>query len=252
MSAERLDRLLAREGLGSRRECTKLIRSGRVSLNGAIVRSESQRVSASDSVCVDERDLIPVFDHYLMLNKKAGTVCTPRTDRHESVFDALDPALFRSQSGGRLHCVGHLDCDTEGLLILTTDGNLTHRIISPKSNIEKTYAVRLARPLDPEEQRLMREKIGGGIHIAREGNDPPHLCLPARLSFTAPDYCELILKEGRYHQVKRMIRACSNEVIALRRIAIASLSLDESLAPGSCRPLTDEELALLSPQEEAV
>ena len=141
--------------------------------------------------------------------------------------------------------VGRLDIDTEGLLIFTTDGTMTHRLTSPKSHISKKYLVTLRDVVVAENQKEIVEQFLQGITIAPEGDDGEYLCKSAILEWISENQCYLTITEGRYHQVKRMMAAVGNQVIALKRVAMGELLLDSSLEPGAYRELTAEELALL-------
>ena len=219
-----------------------------------------------------------------MMNKCAGVVCSAKDGLHKTVFDLLQETppvtplrkvptemscsesdtdevgadsvgsdadadilapIRQSIISGELHLVGRLDIDTEGLLLLTTDGGLTHRLISPKSHVTKTYYIRLETPVSPEEQKTYSLQAEKGILIAPEGNDEEYLCKPAALTWISPLECTLVITEGRYHQVKRMMSALGNKVLYLKRQAMAELHLDETLQPGQYRELREEEILLL-------
>lgn len=246
MKTIRLDKLLARQGFGSRRDTGRLIRSGQVRVNGAVcTKADAHIEPLADTVTVADVPVALQRDIYLMMNKRAGVVCSRKDSRYESVFDSIREKDSASFSDGALHTVGRLDADTEGLLLLTTDGALTHRLISPKNHIAKTYEITLERAADESEQRRCAELIAAGIGIARDGPDAAYVCRPAQLAFRGGTHCTLVITEGRYHQVKRMIAACGNGVAYLKRTALGPLVLDESLAPGEYRALTEEELAQL-------
>lgn len=144
--------------------------------------------------------------------------------------------------------MGRLDIDTEGLLIFTTDGTMTHRLTSPKNHVAKKYLVGLRDRVEPDQQPQLVERFRRGITIAPEGDDGEHLCQPAALEWISDRECHLTITEGRYHQVKRMMAAVGNEVVSLKRIAMGGLSLDASLGSGQYRELTTAELALLTNQ----
>lgn len=246
MEKSRLDKLLARQGFGTRKETGRLIRRGMVCVNGTVCTVPDTHIDInSDVLSVAGEAVILQREIYIMLNKRAGTVCTAKSSLYPSVFDELSDNTLCSVSDGNLHAIGRLDLDTEGLLLLTTDGVLTHRLISPKSHISKTYQITLAQAVSPEEQRMYCERIADGIIIAPDGSDGEYECRPAQLTFQDELHCTLVITEGRYHQVKRMIAACGNTVAYLRRTAIGLLQLDSFLAPGAFRHLTQKELELL-------
>ena len=143
------------------------------------------------------------------------------------VLELLKEEDNHSFMGGDLHCVGRLDIDTEGLLLLTTDGSLTHKLISPKSEISKTYFIKLRDSVSLENQQKYIDSCKNGIDIPPEGNESGFFSLPAILKFDSDNSCFLTITEGKYHQVKRMIFALGNEVIYLKRTAIGGLKLDE-------------------------
>ena len=141
--------------------------------------------------------------------------------------------------------VGRLDIDTEGLLLFTTDGTLTHKLTSPKSNLPKTYFVRLQDEVPEESMSLISRRFADGIHIEPDGDDGEYDCKPAELEWIDGKTCKLIITEGRYHQVKRMIAAAGNKVVYLKRLMVGKLSLDNELETGSYRELTFDEIEIL-------
>ncbi|MBQ9495783.1 MAG: rRNA pseudouridine synthase [Treponema sp.] len=248
---ERLDKVLAHDGFGTRREVKKLIHVGKVVVNENIVRDESFKVDLNtDAVFVDGKKLVFAQFAYVMMNKPVGYVCANRDGLHETVFSLLDKKYRTPFFESNLHLVGRLDRDTEGLLIFTTDGALTHYVTSPRTHVGKTYFVKLAQKVDKKMQFTYATRFAGGIHILPERNERAHACKPAVLMWRdkttdETDECELIIYEGKFHQVKRMFAALGNEVIYLKRIAIGGLLLDVSLALGQCRELTEEEIAVV-------
>lgn len=293
MAQERLDKILAKQGFGTRKDARRLIRQGLVGVNGAVCKAPETHIETStDVLTVEGKTLVLKTHYYFMMNKCAGVVCSAKDGLHKTVFDLLqetppvtplrkvptemscsesdtdevgadsvgtdfiDPVssdadadilapIRQSIISGELHLVGRLDIDTEGLLLLTTDGGLTHRLISPKSHVTKTYYIRLETPVSPEEQKTYSQQAEKGILIAPEGNDEEYLCKPAALTWISPLECTLVITEGRYHQVKRMMAALGNKVLYLKRQAMAELHLDETLQPGQYRELREEEILLL-------
>lgn len=293
MAQERLDKILAKQGFGTRKDARRLIRQGLVGVNGAVCKAPETHIETStDVLTVEGKTLVLKTHYYFMMNKCAGVVCSAKDGLHKTVFDLLQETppvtplrkvptemscsesdtdevgadsvgtdfidsvssdadadilapIRQSIISGELHLVGRLDIDTEGLLLLTTDGGLTHRLISPKSHVTKTYYIRLETPVSPEEQKTYSQQAEKGILIAPEGNDEEYLCKPAALIWISPLECTLVITEGRYHQVKRMMAALGNKVLYLKRQAMAELHLDETLQPGQYRELREEEILLL-------
>lgn len=231
----RLDKYLADLGVGTRSEVKKKIRAGVVTVNGVCaVRPEMKLDEAADEVCVGGRKLAYERFSYYLFHKPAGCVCAVRDSVHRTVFYYL-PEEIR----GGLFPVGRLDLDTEGLLLLTDDGALSHALLSPARHVKKTYYVRVAGNVTQEDVCLFRQ----GVDI---GDEKP--TLPAELVILSGgevSEVELLIAEGRYHQVKRMFAAAGKEVVYLKRIAMGPLVLPEDLKPGEYRPLTGEERAAL-------
>ena len=194
-----------------------------------------------------------------MMNKAAGYVCSTVSDSHETVYSLLAPEYRKKFLGGELSTVGRLDADTEGLLVFTSDGDLNHRLTSPRWRIPKTYLVYLKTALGAQERKDYAEKLAAGVHVAAEGKAPEADCLPADVEWipeveslpaSAAAACYLTVYEGKFHEVKRLFAALGNEVLYLKRVAINGLHLDSSLAPGAYRELTAEELTLLDVNEK--
>lgn len=225
---ERLDRLLARLGLGSRKEVGRLIRRGQVRVGGAVVLDPGFKVGEGTLLEVEGKP-IRAFRHLHVLLHKPGGYVTSRTEG-PSVYALLEGFPTRDLSP-----VGRLDKDTEGLLLFTTHGELLHRLTHPRYKVEKRYLVHLERPATPGDQRAFRE----GLFL-----DGKRL-LPAKLVLGEdPTRVELVLKEGRYHQVKRMFAQRGNRVLYLKRLALGPLELGD-LPVGAARALSPEEEAAL-------
>ncbi|MGP1459739.1 MAG: pseudouridine synthase [Treponema sp.] len=240
MSFERIDKILSHEGFGTRKEIKRLLRSGDVTVNGVRVTDAGAKINAgADKIAVCGKPVAVRAHVYLMMNKSGGAVCAHKDGLHRT-----------GRLAAELHLVGRLDVDTEGLLLFTTDGKLTHRITSPKSGIPKTYFVRLQNAESEERRQDIAAQFAKGIHIAAEDNDGEADCKSASLRWHSADECALTISEGRYHQVKRMFKAVGNEVCHLKRVAVAGLPLDASLAPGEYRELTTEEVNALIRQAE--
>ena len=228
----KLVKLLANLGYGSRKEVQRMIRAGAVT-------DDTGRVLAGDDtpphegIRVRGEPLDPPSPLVLVLNKPDGYTCS-REDPGDTIYDLLPPRFACRNPG--LNPIGRLDKDTTGLLLLTDDGKLLHRIIHPKSGCLKVYHATLARPLDGNEAALF---ASGTLML--QGETKP--LLPAPLEVLGPDEALVTLHEGRYHQVRRMFAAAGNHVLTLHRISIGGLRLPDDLAEGDWRPLTAEELA---------
>ncbi|MCR4940468.1 MAG: rRNA pseudouridine synthase [Treponemataceae bacterium] len=243
---DRIDKVLSKQGLGSRKDVKKLLRSGVVLVNGEVCVNADHHVDVdTDIIEVSGRKISVKKDLYLMMNKRMDTVCAAKDGLHDTVFDCLGDEYRHSFLGGDLHLVGRLDIDTEGLLLFTTDGSLTHRLTSPKTHISKTYLVTLKDPVSEVEQTAYSDALRTGLEIPPEGDEGGFLSLPAELEWLSDTLCSLVIYEGKYHQVKRMFAALGNKVTALRRTAMGKLGLDQSLLPGAYRELTEDELGLL-------
>ena len=281
---DRIDKILSHHGFGSRKDVKKLLRDERVTVNGKFVYDSGFQLDIEkDVVCVDDEEIKLQHDVYIMMNKCQNVVCANKDGEHQTVFDLLDESLRHKFLGGDLHCMGRLDIDTEGLLILTTDGKLTHRLLSPKTHAPKTYAVGLRDSLTEEEKQKYSEKFSKGFWIDREGNEDGFDAQPSEIEFivrseelgirsskgevspsapmpsaftptpsagtprNAPNIdCLLTIYEGKFHQVKRMFAQLGNEVVYLKRVKMGQLELDPSLSPGGYRELTEEEIQKLS------
>ncbi len=230
----RLDAYLARAGLASRKEARRLIAHGKVGVGGEVCREKERRI-ADDEVVTLEGQVVssPVALADFLLHKPVGYACTHDEREAPLVFDLLDPVL-RNRS---LKMAGRLDRATSGLLILTTDGDLVHRLTHPTRKRPKRYRIEHSGTLvDDAVARCL-----AGIQL--EGDDKP--TLPSELVVDAPGRATLVLREGRTHQVRRMIRALGGRVTALHRDRVGLLDLPADLAPGDLRPLALEERALL-------
>ena len=182
---DRIDKILSHHGFGSRKDVKKLLRDELVTVNGKFVYDPGFQLDISkDSVVVDGEEIKLQHDIYIMMNKCADVVCANKDGEHRTVFDLLDDSLRHKFLGGDLHCMGRLDIDTEGLLILTTDGKLTHRLLSPKTHAPKTYAVGLRDSLTEEEKQKYSEKFTKGFWIDREGNEDGFDAQPSEIQFT--------------------------------------------------------------------
>lgn len=226
--AERLDKVVAQGGLLTRKEARERIKSGRVAVGGEVCRQADRHVGEGQTVTLDGLALAggPVL---LMMNKPAGVLTAARDGRDRTYQDLLPEQYARLS----LSAAGRLDKDAEGLLLLTNDGELVHRLISPRRHVEKLYAVRLDAPAQPEDVAAFASGLDLGDFTA----------LPARLTILPGDgtACEVVVFEGKFHQVKRMFEACGKKVKTLKRLKIGTLELDNSLKSGDFRPLSARE-----------
>lgn len=228
---QRLDKILSDAGACSRRECERLARRGFIKVDGLIVRNASEKVSENAAIELDGQIIEPRRRVVCIMNKPAGYVTSTEDDRSRTVMELLPENLLRQ----KVVPAGRLDKDTEGLLVFTNDGDLLHRLISPKSEVSKTYFARYEGILAPDAV----EKARLGI-VLKDGT----VCRSALLEITAAGQCTLRITEGQYHQVKRMLAALGSHVTYLRREKIGRLELD-GLQPGSVRELSLEEIDLL-------
>lgn len=230
---ERLDKRLANTGRWSRREIRELIRAGRVCVDGRVVRSPEEKCASTSTFQVDGMVVAGEALVYLMLHKPAGLVSSTEDPRQPTVFSLLPEHLHRAG----LFPAGRLDKDTEGLLLLTNDGPLAHSLLSPRRHVDKTYFVRVDGVLDEGDAAAFE----AGLTLA-DG----YTCLPAGLELLeASDTAVITLREGKYHQIKRMLAQRGKPVIYLKRLTMGPLKLDPSLGPGEWRPLTGEEISAL-------
>jgi len=227
---ERLDKLLASTGRWSRREARRLIKEGRVLVDGRPAKSGEEKVDPAAALLVDGAALALRPYTYIMLHKPAGVLSATEDPRQRTVLDLLPPEL---RALG-LFPVGRLDKDTEGLLLLTDDGELAHRLLSPKSHVDKVYRARLDRPLGPADQAAFAR----GITLA-DGLR----CMPADLELIGDGMEVLVtLHEGKFHQIKRMTASRGAAVCWLKRLSMGPLQLDPALGKGEYRLLTREEV----------
>lgn len=254
MALERLDKVLSHRGFGSRKDVKRLCHGQVVFVNGKMITDPSSKIDIdNDLLVVDGEKISLQRDVYIMMNKCKDVVCANRDGAHRTVFDLVDERVRHSFSASDLHCMGRLDIDTEGLLILTSDGALTHTLLSPKNHISKTYAVALRDSLSEKQKQEYSALFMKGFFIDREGNESGFVCQPSELVFEQNSFpnsssatdCILTIYEGKFHQVKRMFSQLGNEVLYLKRIAMGNLNLDLSIPLGGFRELTGDEVLML-------
>lgn len=230
---ERLDKLLSLYYSVSRTDAKKLMKKHCIRINGETVKSPDIKVDEiNDSVTVDGEKIHFKKHIYIMMNKPKGIISASNDKKATTVIDLL-PEKFRRDG---LFPAGRLDGDTTGFVLITDDGNFAHRILSPKNHIEKTYHALLEHPLSQEDI----SRFLSGIEL-KDGT----LCLEAKVRMLRGNTAEVIIHEGKYHQVKRMFAALGNRVVELKRVKMGALSLDKSLNEGECRELTDKELMMI-------
>ena len=229
----RLDKYLSELGVGTRSELKKIIKSGRITVDGQVCKSPEAKIDEAKAVVlVDGRQISYEKFVYYLLNKPAGCVTATTDNVHKTVMEYL-----KDVDRPGLSPVGRLDLDTEGLLLITNDGDLNHRLMSPKHHVPKTYFAILDNPVPEEAIEQFRE----GVDIGDE-----KLTLPAKLILDETDKTKatLTITEGRYHQVKRMFETVGCTVTYLKRVSMGKLTLG-NLQPGEYRPLSSEDLDLL-------
>ena len=235
MNELRLDKLLSNSGFGSRNDVKKTIRSGLVLVDGKVIKQPDLHINIDLSVViVNGKQLNFNKNLYIMMNKPAGVLSASRDDKAETVIDLLPKELFRKG----LFPAGRLDKDTEGLLIITDDGDLAHNMLSPKKHIQKTYYAKIDGVADEEDIKAFQNGIDLGDFIT----------MPAALTILKADFVseiEVTIHEGKFHQVKRMFESRGKEVIYLKRLCMGALKLDETLELGQARELTEDEKQLL-------
>ena len=230
MGLIRLDRLLSELGVASRSELKRLIRSGRVSVDGRIVTLPEEHIDNEKcELRLDGEILRLQRMRYFMMDKPAGVLSVTEDRKQPTVLELLPPELRRLG----LFPVGRLDKDTSGLLLLTNDGDFSHRVISPKSGVEKRYFALVDGVPDEKDVQAFQDGI-----VLADGTK----CLPAALEISGGNACYVTVMEGKYHQVKRMLAARRKPVVELRRISVGELEIDADLGPGGFRELDESDL----------
>lgn len=229
----RLDKFLCENGCGTRSQVKQLVKQGRVCVNGLSCKSADLKIDENnDTVSVDGRALNYAKFVYYMFHKPAGCVSATKDNHDKTVLDFIK----KEDRKADLFPVGRLDKDTEGLLLITNDGGLAHRLLSPKKHVPKTYYVKIKSPLSEADVKRLEE----GVDIGEEKET-----LPANVEVLEETKILLTISEGKFHQVKRMLLAVGNEVLYLKRLSMGSLKLDENLKAGEYRALTGEEIEKL-------
>lgn len=251
----RLDRFLTEMGIGSRSQVKDMARKGRIQVNGVTVKKTNEKIEPDrDLVTCDGIKVDYAEYEYYMLNKPQGVVSATEDNLHETVIDLIRKKPAKQKGSleeeenqacrpkrSDLFPVGRLDIDTEGLLLITNDGELAHKLLSPKRHVDKRYFVRAAGTLPEDAQERLKE----GITLLDGTRVMPAVLEITDKSQETVTEAILTIREGKFHQVKRMFEALGGQVIFLKRLSMGSLKLDESLKPGEYRPLLAEELKRL-------
>ena len=237
MAMERIDKIIASQGLYSRSDVKYMVNKKRITIDGKVVTSASQKADVDkNEIMLDVKPFVVKKEIYLMLNKPKGYVSATEHKKQQTVLELVPPAL----KGRDLFPAGRLDKDTTGLMIITDDGVLAHNILSPKKHVQKIYRVELDIPVTEEMQKGFAEGV--------ELNDG--VCKDAKLTILGEKTAEVTLREGRYHQIKRMFGCFGAKVVELHRIAMGELFLPDDLPEGECRELTEEDLVKLQTREK--
>ena len=225
----RLDKFLCDTAGLTRTEAKNAVKKGQIAVNGQVQKTADFNVKENtDTVTFQGKPLSYAAFHYYMLHKPAGVITATEDKKESTVMDIL-----REEKVKNLFPVGRLDKDTEGLLLITDDGELAHNLLSPKKHVDKEYLVKVRDSISEEDCR----KLSEGVDI---GDEKP--TAPAKVERVAEKEILLTIREGRFHQVKRMLQAVGNEVLYLKRLSMGSLRLPEDLEKGAYRPLSEEEI----------
>lgn len=233
---ERLDKILAAQGTLSRRDVKEIVKQGRVSVNGVVVKKSDIKIDIEKDTLTLDNEALSLKKHiYIMLNKPQGIVSASESNTDKTVVDLVPDDLFRKG----LFPSGRLDKDTTGFVLITDDGDFAHKILSPKNHIFKTYLATLEHSISKNDMDMLRDGITladgttlkeAKVELLEDGEHP---------------LVKIMICEGKYHQVKRMFAATGNKVIALHRSKMGKLELDKALKPGECREITENELKIL-------
>jgi 16S rRNA pseudouridine516 synthase len=233
----RIDKMLSNIGVGSRKEIKQYAKNGLIKINDVVVKDSSKIIDTEkDVVKYNGETMKYVQQIYLMMNKPQGVVSATEDNYDKTVIDLL----YDEDSFYEPFPVGRLDKDTEGLLLITNDGQLTHDLLSPKKHVDKTYYVEAAEEVTDDDVKTFEK----GIVLTEEN----YTTLPAKLEIIESGYpskCYVTIREGKFHQVKRMFIAINNEVTYLKRVSMGPIKLDEKLALGEYRHLTEKEVEIL-------
>lgn len=234
MAAMRLDKFFSSQQLASRREVKTFVKQGAVTVNGVAVKQVDLKVDPDvDQITLNGQSVGYKPHLYLMLNKPQGVVSATEDRHQKTVLDLVPPELYRKG----LFPAGRLDKDTTGLVLLTDDGDFAHQILSPKHHVQKVYHAMIDTPITPAQMAQFAEGV-----TLKDG----YCCLPAQMRVLQDGQTplvEIVLHEGKYHQIKRMIAAVGGHVLSLKRVQMGDLKLDENLPEGSVREILHKEVA---------
>ena len=233
----RLDKFLTNSGIGTRKEVKEILKKGKISVNSIFIKDGRIHINEKKDIIKYEDKVVGYKPFvYIMMNKPAGVVSATEDNHHKTVIDLLNDK-YRTYD---IFPVGRLDIDTEGLLLLTNDGVLSHNLLSPKKHVSKKYYVKIAKPLSENDVKILEN----GIKLEEN-----FITKKAKVEIISEDLCEnddnqvyITISEGKFHQVKRMFKAVNNEVLYLKRVKMGNLSLDENLKLGEYRELTGKDL----------
>lgn len=231
----RLDKYISISLNLTRSESKKIITSKKIKVNQKVITKSDYNVEENDIVTYNDKEIIYEENIYIMMNKPAGYVCSHYDNRNKTIFD-----LISDYNRNRLSIVGRLDIDTEGLLLITSDGKLLHELTSPKKDKEKKYYVECEKDFTLEDIVKFKEGI---VILLEDGEE--YKCKEANLEIIDGNKAYITIKEGKFHQIKKMCERINNKVTYLERISIDSLTLDNSLNKGSYRHLTENEVKSL-------
>ena len=232
----RLDKFLANSGIGTRKEVKEILKNKKISVNDVFVKDGKIQID-------EEKDIVKYEDKiiyykpfvYIMMNKPAGVISATEDNHHKTVIDLLNNE-YRTYD---IFPVGRLDIDTEGLLLLTNDGVLSHNLLSPKKHVDKKYYVKIANSLSGDDIKMLENGIKLEENFVTKKAKVEIICNNSEKN---ENLAYITISEGKFHQVKRMFKAVNNEVLYLKRVKMGGLSLDEKLKLGEYRELTEEEL----------
>ncbi|MGT2960531.1 pseudouridine synthase [Streptococcus caballi] len=234
----RLDKFLVACGVGSRSQVKTMIKKKQVTVNGKLEMSSKLQINEyEDKIICQGRELLYEKYLYYLLNKPQGVISATEDNHHKTVLDLLDQAARDKE----VFPVGRLDIDTHGLLLLTNNGALAHAMLSPKKHVNKTYRANIAGLMTDQDVQLFEE----GIALEGITCQPAQLVILERDEEAGTSLVQITIKEGKFHQVKRMVAACGKKVLDLQRLSMGPLILDKELALGQWRRLTESELASL-------
>lgn len=235
----RLDKYLSDMTSETRSKVKEYIRKGRITVNTVIVKSPDTKVDTdNDEICLDGRKVGYVEYYYYMMNKPQGVITSTEKGKTKTVMDVFKETGIDCPRLDELSPVGRLDKDTEGLLLITNDGDLNHKLLSPKNHVDKVYFTELKYPLKDDDKTAFEEGLDLGDFVSR----------PAVLEICENDKkfsAKVTISEGKFHQIKRMFEAVDNEVVYLKRLRMGSLTLDDNLGLGEVRELTEDEIDAL-------